>query len=205
MCRFLLVKSKNPIKPVKLLKSFSSMAKNSKSFDGDWQGDGWGIAWKKNHTWQLFKSVSPIWENEKKFDEIPETTIFAVHARSASFPKHKNNIEYNQPFINGSKVFVFNGLLKGVTLPYQTTGKIGAQKIWNLLQAELKNHRPNIALNNIKKLLIKYTKKIQALNIGLVDLDEIYSLNYYTKYPDYYKLHYYKDSYLEMICSESFW
>lgn len=202
MCRFLLLKSKKPIRPFKLLRSFSSMAKKSKAYDGDWQGDGWGIAWRQKNTWQIYKSLSPIWENEEKFVKFPKTTIFAVHARSASFSKHKNNIDYNQPFVNGSRIFVFNGLLKGVKFPYQIPGDIGAQKIWNLLQKQLKHYQPETALDKLKTLLIKYTQEVQAINIGLADFNNINSLNYFTKYPDYYKLHYFKNNALELICSE---
>ena len=153
MCRFLLVKSKKSVKPHKFLASFALMAKKSKAYDGDWQGDGWGIVWMANKKWNIFKSLSPIWEDEHKFPDFPSTTIFAIHARSASFPQHKNNLEYNQPFINDSTVFVFNGLLKGVNLPYKVPGIIGAQKIWFLLKHELKNNSPVKALVKVKNLL----------------------------------------------------
>ena len=202
MCRFLLVKSKKPINPQRLLKSFSLIAKKSKAFDGNWQGDGWGMAWVTKNSWNVYKSLSPIWEEPRKFQDFPETSIFAVHARSASFPRHKNILEFNQPFINPPWIFVFNGLLKGVSLPSLIPGEIGAEKIWYLLQKQLAKNLPNVALENIKKLLVKNTKEVQALNIGIADFNQIYSLNYYTKYPDYYKLHYFKDKKLELVSSE---
>ncbi|MBI3954995.1 hypothetical protein HY338_01010, partial [Candidatus Gottesmanbacteria bacterium] len=46
MCRFLLVRSKIKIKPEKLLQDFAGMCQKSRAPDGDWQGDGWGIASK---------------------------------------------------------------------------------------------------------------------------------------------------------------
>ncbi|OGK25013.1 hypothetical protein A3A46_01850 [Candidatus Roizmanbacteria bacterium RIFCSPLOWO2_01_FULL_37_13] len=202
MCRFLLAKSKKLIKPYQLLHSFSLMAKNSKAFDGDWQGDGWGIAWLEAKSWKLYKSLSPIWEEFGKFNNFPKTNLFAIHARSASFSKHKNNIDYNQPFIADSRIFVFNGFLKGVRFPYQIPGDIGAQKIWYLLQKQLKTVKPVTALKNIKQLLKNNTKEIQALNIGLADINNIYSLNYYTKHPDYYQLFHYQSENIELICSE---
>src|SRR3989338_7229032 len=183
MCRFLLAKSKKPIKPYEILKSFSKMAQKSKAFDGDWQGDGWGISWLVRNEWKLYKSLSPIWREEGKFADFPESNLFAIHARSASFPQHKNNLEFNQPFITDSIVFVFNGLLKGVKLPFSVPGKIGAEKIWHLVQYQLKENAPKIALNNVKELLITYTREIQALNIGLIHNQEIYYINYYTKHP----------------------
>ena len=45
MCRFLLAKSENPIKPKTILEQFSIMAQKNKTYDGDWQGDGWGFSW----------------------------------------------------------------------------------------------------------------------------------------------------------------
>src|SRR3989339_1821617 len=100
MCRFLLVKSKNKIKPEKLLTKFSKMVEKSRAYDGDWQGDGWGISWlDKNNNWQVKKSLQPIWKEEVEFNKFPPTKIFCIHARSASFAKHKGIIKYNEPFI----------------------------------------------------------------------------------------------------------
>ena len=47
----------------------------------------------------------------------PETTRMLIHARSASFEKDKDNIDFNQPFLNSEYAFVFNGL----SPPYSTT------------------------------------------------------------------------------------
>lgn len=203
MCRFLLAKSKNKGKPYKILKAFASMARKSKAFDGDWQGDGWGIAWvSDNPSWQIYKSLSPIWDEEKKFADFPETNLFAIHARSASFPQHKNNLEFNQPFIANSAVFVFNGLLKGVRLPFSVPGTIGAEKIWSLLQDELKNKSPEKAIDKVKNLLTKHTREIQALNIGLIYESELFSLNYFTKHDNYYTLQRFSYETTDIICSE---
>lgn len=203
MCRFLLAKSKNRGKSYKILKAFASMARKSKAFDGDWQGDGWGIAWvSDNSSWQIYKSLSPIWDEEKKFARFPETNLFAIHARSASFPQHKNNLEFNQPYISDSVVFVFNGLLRGVKLPFTVPGNIGAEKIWSLLQDELKSKNPEEALNNVKNLLRKYTREIQALNIGLIYESELFSLNYFTKHDNYYTLQRFSYETTDIICSE---
>src|SRR3990167_11442589 len=130
MCRFLLCKSKQPIDPKKILGSFAKMAETSKAYDGDWQGDGWGFSWLENNKWHEYRSLKPIWKEKNKFSKFPRSYIFSIHVRSASFPQHKNNIEYNQPYINEFYSYVFNGLLRGVTL--SLSGDIGAQKIWLL-------------------------------------------------------------------------
>ena len=152
MCRFLLCKSKQPINPKKILCSFAKMAEKSKAYDGDWQGDGWGFSWLEDNKWQEYRALKPVWEEQEKFSKFPESYIFSIHARSASFPQHKNNIEYNQPYINESYSYVFNGLLKGVTL--SLPGDIGAQKIWLLLNYYLKNANLTQALYKTTEILI---------------------------------------------------
>lgn len=204
MCRFLLVKSKKTINPKALLIKFAEMAKKSRAYDGDRQDDGWGIAWVDSQKqWQLKKSSSPIWEEVNSSDQFPSTEIFVVHARSSSFPKDKGILAYNQPYIDGEYSFVFNGLLKGVSLP-KIPGDIGAEKIWYLLKKELKKSNVHNALEKTKKLLLENSKEIIAFNIGLATSEKgkIYSLCYFTKFPKYYQLHTFKNQSLEIICSE---
>ncbi len=203
MCRFIQIKSEKPIQPAEILSRFSQMCKNSRTFDGDWQGDGWGIAWKSNEQiWQVQTSLKPIWECEQTFTEIPQSVLFLAHARSASFPGQKGILEYNQPYISGKYAFVFNGLLKGVNLPFPVAGKIGAQKIWNLLQKELEENKPETALNNVVNLLRNNSRQIQALNIGLNDGDNQYAVTIYTSHPEYYNLRAYSSEKISIICSE---
>lgn len=201
MCRFLAVKSNKPINPQSLLKSFAIMAENSRAFDGDWQGDGWGISWlDDNNNWQLYKSLKPVWKEVHSIRLLKPTTMFFVHARSASFPQHKDNIEYNQPFIQQPYSYVFNGLLKGVSL--SLPGEIGASKIWNLLYSQTKKNNPKTALDKTKTILQKNSKELQALNIAFSDKRNIYALCYYSKHEKYYQLHLYKNDTLQFICSE---
>ena len=187
-----------------MLQSFSLMAKNSKAYDGDWQGDGWGICWvDKQGRFQVKKSVQPIWKDYNLFEKIPESTFFAIHARSASFPQHKNNIIFNQPYSNKDFIFVFNGLLNGVNIPEKVPGIIGAEKIWFLLKILLKKMEPQKALNKLKDYLIKYTRDIQALNIGLADRKNVYTICFYNRFPKYYCLHYLKNKEISAISSET--
>lgn len=204
MCRFLLYKSNRLTKPEKILRLFANMAKNSQALDGDWQGDGWGISWLDNkNCWQTTKSQNPIWNDMNKFSSIPVNKLFVIHARSASFPQHKDNVNYNQPYVNNNYVFVFNGLLKGVRIKSDKNSEIGAQKIWSLLQNILKTHPPLVALNKLKQILLNNSEKIQALNIGLSDKKNLYSLCYFSSNPDYYQLHYFSKNNTNIICSES--
>jgi len=202
MCRFLLAKARKPINPTPLLSDFAKMAKKSKAYDGDWQGDGWGCAWWNGRKWEQYLSLKPVWEDEDFFRYIPNTELFIIHARSASFEKHKNRIRFNQPFIKGKYVFVFNGLLKGVTLPYSLSGQIGSEKIWSLLQKYLEKYPTKEAFKKTVKELNKYAKYIQALNIGLSDGKNIYAYTQFAKHEEYYHLRHSHSKDVDIVCSE---
>jgi predicted glutamine amidotransferase len=178
------------------------MSEKSKAYDGDWQGDGCGISWLENDEWKVKTSIDPFWKNLENFSKIPLTNQILMHARSASFPQHKGIIEYNQPYIWKNYSFVFNGFLKGVALPYQLEGKIGAQKIWSLLQKFLKERSPVEALQETVTILNKHTREIQAINLGLSDSKNFYVYSQYNSHPDYYNVRIYKDQYMQIICSE---
>lgn len=202
MCRFLLAKSDKPFNPKNLLEKFADMAKKSKAYDGDWQGDGWGISWWSGHSWEQYVSLKPVWEDRSFFDFVPDSKMVCVHARSASFAKHKNKIDYNQPFIFGKYAFVFNGLIKGVTFPYRLEGQIGSQKIWSLIKMYLRKNPPKVSLEKAVGELNKYSRFIQALNIGLCDGENIFTYNQFSKHEEYYRLQYAIDHDLTIVVSE---
>jgi predicted glutamine amidotransferase len=200
MCRFLLYKSIEPSVITNTLNAFARMAKISKAYDGDSQCDGWGISWLENNKWHTYKSVRPIWEDVGAFTQFPQSKIFAIHARSASFPQHKNNIEFNQPYVNEQYSFVFNGLLKGVTLAIP--GNIGAQKIWNLLNGQLKTKDVGVGFQKTVDILKKNARVVQALNMGIAHKDAIAAYSAYAQHPVYYSLHYVDEPTHKLICSE---
>lgn len=185
-----------------LIADFAESTSNCKSPDGDWQGDGWGICWLDNKSnWSLYKSLLPIWEDHAAFSQIPPTKYLLIHARGASFPGDKDSIHYNQPYHDEKYAFVFNGLLKNVKIPFMLDGKIGAQKIWSLLKKILSHENPQSALIKLQNTLLKYSASLCALNIGLCDKENIFSINLYEAYPDYYKLHYYSNQNISIISS----
>ncbi len=202
MCRFLLAESEQPFQPQELVHKFAEMSRQSKSYDGDWQGDGGGISWFANNEWQGMTSLNPFWENADTFSQIPDTKQVVMHARSASFPDQKGILEYNQPYIAGKYAFVFNGMLKGVALPYRLDGKIGAQKIWSLVQKYLEDNSPVESLQKTVDLLNKHTREIQALNLGLADGTNIYSYTQFGSHPEYYNLRIYETPEMNIVCSE---
>lgn len=198
MCRFLLVRSKNKIKPEKLLNQFASMCEKSHDPGGDRQGDGWGIAVGR----EVYKSLKPIWKEKEKFKEFGETNTFVVHARSAGFPHHRGNIEYNQPYISNGLCFVFNGMIKGVKLRRILEGKIGAQKIFSLIQIEEKDKTIDATLRIVDKLLLENSKKVTGMNIGVVKNNKFYLLCEYENNPSYFGIRYYHRDNLTLVCSE---
>ncbi|MBI2036512.1 hypothetical protein HYT17_02690 [Candidatus Microgenomates bacterium] len=209
MCRFLMARSQKKIKPQELLSQFAQMCRKSRAPDGDWQGDGWGIALRlrsgqaiKNQNWQIYKSLRPIWEEQDKFGQFEETDVFVVHARSAGFPQHKGNIVYNQPYIDGPLCFVFNGLIRGVTVQRKLAGEIGAQKIFSLILEELDNSKPDEVLKTVDELIVKNSKKITGMNIGLVKNNRFYALCRYDGNKEYFSLHYAEDGGITLLCSE---
>lgn len=198
-----MVKSQNPVKIESLLEEFAEACRKCRTPDGDWQGDGWGISYlSKENRWVVKKSINPIWEEENIFKSIPESRFFLVHARSSSFGNQREFIEYNQPFVSERYSFVFNGFIKGVSLPFKVKGEIGSQKIWNLLLEFLKKETPRKSLLLLKNYILKNSKTVQALNIGLCDRSNLYALCYFESNPDYYSLFYFKDLSTFIISSE---
>jgi predicted glutamine amidotransferase len=206
MCRLMTVKSTVQVSPRPFMEKFAFMAKESKSYDGDWQGDGWGIgclisAKMKPH-WRLQKSTLPIWQEKDRFSVLPASNMFVAHARSASFPEHKGKLEYSQPFIDESFAFVFNGLINGVSLPFKVNGDIGSQKIWSILSYFLKRFSPRTSLDRLIGLLKRHARSIQAVNIAICDRNHIYLYSHPSHHPEYYTLHCHTSPSLQIVSSE---
>ena len=202
MCRFFMVKSQIPIRPEEILLKFAKMAQTNNTPDGEWQGDGWGVCWLSNdNQWRLKKSIRPIWEDQVYFPFFPSSRLICAHARSATFTHHKGSLAYNQPFVQGSYAFVFNGFLKKVSFPKPVAGEIGSQKIWNILLELLKNFPPRQSLIELNKLLEKRAHHIPALNIGLCDKTNIFAFGRCQSNQFYYQLQFYSSPSLKILSS----
>lgn len=202
MCRFLLIKSSQPIKPIDRLVSFAQMAERNPGREGGWQGDGWGLSWLDEFgQWQTQRSLEPIWTEIDQLAAVAPARFWLVHARSASFPEHQNNLAYNQPFTNATHAYVFNGFLKGVALPFRLAGQIGAQKIWTLIQRELARRQTDAALAAASATIFQHTRIVQALNVGLCDGQDLYAFSAFAGDPDYYQLRVLDDGACQAICS----
>src|SRR3989344_673618 len=193
LCRFLLARSEKPINPQPLLQDFAGMCKMCRAPDGDWQGDGYGIASQKDGRWRLYKSLKPIWQDEDIFSKIGAVNLLVAHARSAGFPQHKGYIEFNQPYVADSLCFVFNGMIKGVRLNMPHDGKIGAQKIFSLIKLMIQKDNPETVLQKIDTLMLENSEKIEGMNIGLIQKNGIFVLCEYANNESYFGLHFYQD------------
>ena len=202
MCRFLMVKSAAALSPREFLESFADLAERSPAPDGDPQADGWGISWTDGFgNWYASKFPEPIWESAARFVEFPATRSFCLHARSASSPELKGDVDFNQPFIDGRYAFVFNGFLEGISLPFPVPGRIGSQKIWELVRSRLEEVGGPRSLADVRDLLNRRSRRVQALNIGLSNGDKLYGLCQFDGHEDYYRCRVHDAPELRMICS----
>lgn len=201
MCRFLLARSHQPLDSQSLLHEFATMCEHSRAPDGGWQGDGWGVAWQGDHGWQVKKSLSPIWQEREMFFAIPPTKLLVVHARSAGFPQHKGVIEFNQPYVGNDMCFVFNGMLRGVSVSLTLDGTIGAQKIFSFLLHEI------VAKGGIETLRVLHTtikahaRRIDGMNVGFVQGGRFFALCEYADNEEYFSVRYHQDPRITLLCS----
>jgi predicted glutamine amidotransferase len=203
MCRFLLIRANTVFQPKDILGKFAESAAASRAPDGDWQGDGWGVSWLNDgEEWITHKSLKPIWEDTLIFSEIPKSRVVVAHARSASFPGQKNILEYNQPFVAGRYAFVFNGLLKSVSLSSPVDGKIGSQKIWSLALDFLRRREPAAAMSDLVQTLESHARAILALNLGLLEKKRFFVYCRQAEGGAYYQLHVSREGSRTMVCSE---
>lgn len=207
MCRFLVLSAPRAQDMRPFVHQFARMCEHSKGLDGGgWQGDGWGIAWwDAQHGWSVQRSLEPIWNELEAIEHLPQSRHVIVHARSASFPHHKGNLAYIEPYIQGRYAFVFNGFLKGVRLPRAIPGAIGAEKIWNLVQEQIaQGITLSQALATVYALLQQHSRAIQACNMAVSDGQSYALYNGNPRGLGYYQLRYTTHENVHLIASEPF-
>jgi glutamine amidotransferase len=192
MCRLLLVKSDREFAIAEQLVRLAHIAKNSKEF----QGHGWGCAYRENGSWQHYKSIAPIWEDD--FSRFGASKLLLAHARSA-FKDEGIAVENNMPFYDSRYVFIFNGELRGVRIVEQ--GRIGAEKIFNFIKRF--DHGSMLeALQRGTDLIRKRTKYVRAMNIIMADDQRAYLASIFNEDPDYFTLHYCQDGGRLIVASD---
>lgn len=198
MCRFLLCQGDQPVELAKILADFAEMARNSVR----WQGDGWGFVYRnEKDKFIIHKSLQPIWEDDQKFVAAQRSSFVLVHARGA-FGAESIQLANNHPFYAEGWFFVFNGNLKGVSL--DVPGATGAQKIFQLLLRELREHAPETAIRRLVELLQAGSRYIVALNFILTNGEKSYIYCSFGENEDseYFSVRYADQDSALLVCSE---
>lgn len=191
MCRFLVLRGERPFDPSPLLSRFRERCRVSPEY----QGHGWGIAFRTSGELARYRSLTPIWDDDPPLP--PEVDLLVVHARSA-FRNEGIELENNMPFYRGAWSFVFNGELRGVRV--QAPGRTGAEKIFHLT---LERARDSVeaALVATDRYLRARSRYVRAMNVALTDGEAIYAHCRFSERPDYFTLHW-RAGELSGVCSE---
>ncbi|MGH9320344.1 MAG: class II glutamine amidotransferase [Vicinamibacteria bacterium] len=180
MCRLLMLRGERGFNPGPLLTEFRDRCRKSSEF----QGDGWGAAFRAKGEWARYRSLTPIWEDVVSFPR--EVDFLVVHARSA-FRSEGIELSNNMPFYRGGRIFVFNGELRGVRL--RAPGRIGAEKIFHVVLTQDQGDLA-AALESMDRILRSRSRYVRAMNVALTDERKVYALCRFSETPDYFTLHY---------------
>lgn len=194
MCRILYLRSGHPVVISEHLKTFAQIARNS----SEYQGDGWGIAWRDGNKWRVHKNTQPIWEVDiHRFGRSQE---FLAHVRSA-FRDSPVIVENNMPFENGEYVYAFNGELHGVKL--KLPGNTGAEKIFNLIM-RMKRSDLTRSVRDAVRILKARSRYIRAANILIAGHGQAAFASFYNQDADYFTMHRSSQTDIRIICSEPY-
>jgi glutamine amidotransferase len=191
MCRILYARADVPFSIGDLLQPFASMSQASREY----QGHGWGCAWRDDNGWQQYHDIRPIWEDDLR--QFGQTRLLLVHARSA-FRDEGIAVENNMPFSDGESVFVFNGELRGVRI--KSEGRIGAEKIYNYIRRFDKGDK-YAATQRAVDIIHKRSAYVRAMNLVLSDGEQSILSTSYSEDPEYFQVYRKRDNGLDLVCS----
>lgn len=175
-------RSDAPFEPGPLLDAFRQRCRHSREY----QGHGWGAAWRSEGQWTRHRSLTPIWDDPLQISEPVDFLI--VHARSA-FRDTGIEVENNMPFYEGDQTFVFNGELHGVRL--RLPGRIGAERVFHLVQ-RVQNEDDSDLAHAVAKadaLINAKSRYVRALNMAVTDGNQIVASCRFNESPDYFTMH----------------
>ena len=191
MCRILYARADTPFPIGELLQPFAAMSQASKEF----QGHGWGCAWRGDRGWAQYHDIRPVWEDD--LDQFGSTCLLLVHARSA-FRDEGIVVENNMPFSDGESMFVFNGELRGVRI--RSEGRIGAEKIYNYIRRFDKGDK-TAATDKAVEIIKKRSAYIRAMNLVLSDAEHSCLSTSFSEQPEYFQMHECRKGDLHLVCS----
>jgi glutamine amidotransferase len=198
MCRILLVRADARFDPRPHLRAVARIARDSREY----QGHGWGCAWRGGDGWHLYHHIQPIWEDPAcdGGDTVPATTALLVHARSA-FRDEGIAVENNMPFADAQRVFIFNGELRGVRIKEQ--GRIGAEKIFNYIK-RFDDGDLAEAVRRGTRVIHRRSRYVRAMNIVMANAREAVASCHFGEDPDYFTLRFTQRDGLDIVCSEPY-
>jgi predicted glutamine amidotransferase len=191
MCRLLAIVSRAPIDADHHLDEFARICATSPEY----QGHGWGYAVLRGGTWDRYRSLAPIWDDNHR--PKGEVHVLIAHARSA-FRNEDIAIENNMPFIASDQAFVFNGELHGVRLPLE--GRTGAHKIFRFIR-NLQRTGTASAIMHAMSVIRRRASHIRACNFILADSQTVHVHSLFSSAPDYFTLYRHRTPGQLVICS----
>lgn len=192
MCRILYARADSAFAIADLLAPFAEMARSSREF----QGHGWGCAWRDASGWRQYHDIQPVWEDD--LEQFGETRLLLVHARSA-FRDEGIVVENNMPFSDGESVFIFNGELRGVRI--QSEGRIGAEKIYNYIR-RFDRGDLTAATARAVDIIHKRSAYVRAMNIILSNGEQTCLSSSFSEDPEYFQMYRKQDRNLQLVCSQ---
>ena len=179
----LAVTTPEPIDHTPFIKAFARQCRDSREY----QGHGFGVAWRDGDAWSTSHDLTPIWK--ATLPAVPPTTLMLVHARSA-FRDKGIMIEHNMPFIGrGGLVFAFNGELRGVRL--RAPGPNGAWRLFHLLNQLRESVSGDVgkAVQRLDAMIHDRSEYVRALNLIVSDGRQVWINNHFAEDPEYFTMH----------------
>jgi glutamine amidotransferase len=173
MCRILYARAEADFAISELLAPFAELSRHSSEF----QGHGWGCAWREGGSWRHYHDIRPIWEDDL------------------------SQFENNMPFSDGESVFIFNGELRGVRI--RSEGRIGAEKIYNYIRRFDKGDKCAATAKAVD-IIKKRSTYVRAMNLILSDGAQSCLSTNYSENTGYFQMHQKQDGGLHLVCSEPF-
>lgn len=194
MCRLLYVRADAPFPIPRLLAPFAELSRTSREY----QGHGWGCAWREAGAWRDYHDIRPIWDDD--LAQFGETRLLLAHARSA-FRDEGIRVQNNMPFTDGESMFVFNGELRGVRI--RADGRIGAEKVFNFIRRFDRGDKCAATAKAVE-IIGKRSAYVRALNLVVADGEQGCLSTIYNENPDYFQMHEKHDAGMHLVCSRPF-
>jgi glutamine amidotransferase len=172
MCRILYARAEADFAISELLAPFAELSRHSSEF----QGHGWGCAWREGGSWRHYHDIRPIWEDD--LSQFGSTRLLLVHARSA-FRDEGIVVENNMPFSDG------------------------AEKIYNYIRRFDKGDKCAATAKAVD-IIKKRSTYVRAMNLILSDGAQSCLSTNYSENTGYFQMHQKQDGGLHLVCSEPF-